>query len=234
MSLELDVFNIMLQASLVVKLVLLTLFAGSILSWTIIIKKYKQLKLIQKANKEFLNFFRESAKLSEISSKVNDYPHSAYATMYSNAHAELMRVAERIGVNNVSEINEYFSKTGMAAVDRSLKQGVSEVNQKFEFMLSILASIGSISPFVGLFGTVWGIIGSFHGLASGGGATIELVAPGIAEALVATAIGLVVAIPAVWFFNHFNNENVLLNGKMESFGQEVLNVMERSILIPKK
>ncbi|OFZ74011.1 MAG: hypothetical protein A2451_09020 [Bdellovibrionales bacterium RIFOXYC2_FULL_39_8] len=96
-------------------------------------------------------------------------------------------------------------------------------------MLSTLASVGSVSPFIGLFGTVWGIINSFTGLA-GGGATLDVVAPGIAEALVATAAGLAAAIPAVWFYNYFLNQNAKANVQMESFGQDFLNVIERSLI----
>ena len=101
-----------------------------------------------------------------------------------------------------------------------------------DIRVSTLASIGSISPFIGLFGTVWGIIDAFSGLSMGGG-SIEAVAPGIAEALVATAVGLAAAIPAVWFFNIFNNRIARINSQMESFSQDFLNLIERSILIKK-
>ena len=109
-----------------------------------------------------------------------------------------------------------------------MRKGVNRSNNNLNNFLSTLASIGSVTPFVGLFGTVWGIIDSFTGLASGG-ATIEAVAPGIAEALVATAIGLAAAIPAVFFYNHFSNEIAKINNEMEIFGQEFLNVVERSL-----
>jgi biopolymer transport protein TolQ len=101
-----------------------------------------------------------------------------------------------------------------------------------DYRVSTLATIGAITPFVGLFGTVWGIIDAFSGLSTGGG-SIEAVAPGIAEALVATAVGLAAAIPAVWFYNHFNNQITRINSQMESFSQEFLNLIERSILIKK-
>ena len=98
--------------------------------------------------------------------------------------------------------------------------------------LAVLASIGSISPFVGLFGTVWGIINSFSGLASGN-ATLDAVAPGIAEALVATAVGLAAAIPAVFFFNYFNNRVEKINSEIKGFEQDFLNVVERTIIAGK-
>jgi biopolymer transport protein TolQ len=120
----------------------------------------------------------------------------------------------------------------MEPLERALKKGVVQSNEKLNKLLVILASIGSISPFVGLFGTVWGIINSFTGLSSGGG-TIEAVAPGIAEALVATAVGLAAAIPAVWFYNIFNNRIQSLNNKMEAFGEDYINMISRSVLISK-
>ena len=99
--------------------------------------------------------------------------------------------------------------------------------------LSLLASIGSISPFIGLFGTVWGIIDSFSGLASGS-ATLDVVAPGIAEALVATAVGLGAAIPAVWFFNYFNNRVDKINSEIKKFEQDFLNLIERTMVADKE
>ena len=117
----------------------------------------------------------------------------------------------------------------MGVLERGLKKGANETNEELGKLLSTLASIGSVSPFIGLFGTVWGIINAFAGLATGGG-SIDAVAPGIAEALVTTAVGLAAAIPAVWFFNHFNSMNEKVNSEMESFGQDFINVVERSVV----
>src|SRR5690606_35204547 len=129
-------------------------------------------------------------------------------------------------------IAEYFTDHGFQSLERALKTGYNQANEKMDQRVSTLASIGSITPFVGLFGTVWGIIDAFAGLSQGGG-SIEAVAPGIAEALVATAAGLAAAIPAVWFYNYFNNQISRINSQMESFAQDFLNLMERSILIKK-
>lgn len=234
MTAELDITKIMLDASIIVKFVLLMLVAASVVSWAIVIKKRKQIKLLRAANSKFLQIYQNASTINEVARSISDCPGSSFATMYSRAQNEVVKIADKIGQNNLAEITHYFSKNGKEAIERSLKQGMNEAGDELDSMLSILASIGSTAPFVGLFGTVWGIIESFHGLASGGGATIEAVAPGIAEALVATAVGLIVAIPAVWFFNFFNNENSRQNILMESFGQDVLNFMERTILIIKK
>ena len=126
-------------------------------------------------------------------------------------------------------LKRHFQNFGLGVIERAMSKGITDSNLKLDSYLSILASIGSITPFIGLFGTVWGIINSFTGLASGGG-TLEAVAPGIAEALVATAIGLFAAIPAVWFYNIYSNENSKINSEMESFGQDFLNIVERSLL----
>ena len=141
------------------------------------------------------------------------------------------------GYKEISQIRKVKQKVGEAEglnmttlIERSLRHGRNESNAILSDKLGLLASIGSISPFVGLFGTVWGIIESFRGLSSGG-ATIETVAPGIAEALVATAIGLFVAIPAVMFFNLLGQRVKSINGVMDSFEQDFLNFVERNIFV---
>src|SRR5665648_961798 len=116
-----------------------------------------------------------------------------------------MNFSERISSSGKGSIAQFFSEHGFQSLERALKTGYNSANEKMDVRISLLATIGSITPFVGLFGTVWGIIDAFAGLAQGGG-SIEAVAPGIAEALVATAAGLAAAIPAVWFFNVFNNQ----------------------------
>lgn len=233
MGTELNIAKIMLDAGLMVKMVLLLLICGSVISWAIIIKKRKQLKGIDHVNNGFLEIYNSTDKLKEIYLGAGEHPSSSYGRMYSDAYDELMKIANKIGPDNVEEISVYYNKAGKSAIERSLKKASNTVVEELDSMLSILASIGTVSPFIGLFGTVWGIIESFHGLASGGGATIEAVAPGIAEALVATAVGLMVAIPAVWFFNFYSNLNNRQSIQMESYGQDVLNLLERTILIRK-
>ena len=149
--------------------------------------------------------------------------------MFNLSYSEFLKIYKNMEKRPNEKIQEYFSHFGMGALERCLRKGMNLANDRLESLLSTLASIGSISPFIGLFGTVWGIINSFSGLAAGGG-TIESVAPGIAEALVVTAVGLATAIPAVWFYNHFNNENRKFNVDMDSFGQDFLNLIERSLI----
>src|SRR5690606_3182260 len=147
--------------------------------------------------------------------------------MFHAAYGELSGLKTSLGESE-QKLAGHFQRFGMENLERALKKGVNQSSLKLDHSLSTLASIGSVTPFVGLFGTVWGIIDSFQGLA-GGGATLDAVAPGIAEALVATAVGLFAAIPAVWFYNKFTSVNTQLGSEMESFGQDFLNTVERSL-----
>ena len=231
---DLNILLILWNSGLVVKIVLGVLIFASILSWAIIIQKKKILNKIEESNEKFNSFFKSSHNLAEIFEQTNIYNDSTLGIMFKKGYLELVKIKEQLKANNSeSRLKDYFRDAGLSSMERSLKLGVNISNEKLENRLSTLASIGSVSPFVGLFGTVWGIIDSFTGLASGGG-SIEAVAPGIAEALVATAVGLAAAIPAVWAYNVFNNRIGKLNSQMESFGQEFLNLIERNVLISKE
>ena len=154
------------------------------------------------------------------------YKRQPYKRVFDEGYNEFSRLIEEAGDH---KLKEHFQNFGLGSIERAMKKGANSSNIDLEDRLSTLASIGSVTPFVGLFGTVWGIINSFTGLA-GGGATLDAVAPGIAEALVATAVGLAAAIPAVWFYNSFNTRVETLNTGIDSFEQELLNSVERSIL----
>ena len=229
----LNIWQILWESGIVVKIVLLILVASSIVSWTIVLQKYKQLKLINTSNEAFFNFFKSSTSMSEILNQATEHHDSTFSLIFRKGYEELNKVSEKLSQSGKSSIAEYFSNNGFQSLERAMKNGANLGNEKMEFQVATLASIGSITPFIGLFGTVWGIIDAFSGLSTGGG-SIEAVAPGIAEALVATAVGLAAAIPAVWFFNYFNNQITRTNSQMESFSQDFLNLIERSILIGKK
>ncbi len=224
---ELDIFHIMLDASLVVKAVLLSLIIASVVSWAIILKKKKLIKELEENSKDFLEVYKNSSSLKEVMESCHNLSMSPHRSLFTHGYLELSKLKDTLN-DDKDKLEKHFSQYGLQFLERGMKKGVHEINVELEKFLSTLASIGSVTPFVGLFGTVWGIIGSFTGLA-GGGATLDAVAPGIAEALVATAVGLVAAIPAVWFYNKFNNENAHIQSEMESFGQEFLNVVERSL-----
>jgi biopolymer transport protein TolQ len=228
----LDIWQILLAAGIVVKIVLALLILASVLSWTIILQKWKELKAVGEANEKFQQFFKTSNSLAEIHREASENPSSSTSLMFRKGYEELNRVGEKLSSGNKGTIAQHFSQHGFQALERALKTGSNAANEKMDARIATLASISSITPFIGLFGTVWGIIDAFSGLSQGGG-SIEAVAPGIAEALVATAVGLAAAIPAQWFFNIFNNQITKINSQMDTFSQDFLNLIERSILIKK-
>ena len=228
-SANLDILKIILQSGIVVQIVLALLIIFSIFSWGIILKKRKLFKDIEENNEKFYKIYQSSDNLKDVLLKSESLPFSPYKSLFTNGYAELLKIKESYSGQYKSGMANHFQNFGMGILERGLKKGVNETNIELNGLLSTLASIGSVAPFIGLFGTVWGIIDAFSGLAGGGG-SIDAVAPGIAEALVATAVGLAAAIPAVWFYNYFNNQNDKVNSNMESFGQDFLNDVERSIV----
>lgn len=220
-SSQLDMVKIIMGSSPVVLGVLIILILGSIISWAIIFNRIFFIKKINQNNEKFLRVYYAQKNLKEISGVSKDLPFSPYKLMFIEGYKELQEIENKFEDKGYN----HFKDFGFGNIERGLKRGASESQMSLNQLLSTLASIGSIAPFVGLFGTVWGIINSFRGLSSGG-ATLDAVAPGIAEALVATAIGLVTAIPAVWFYNKFLSENSKINTGMELFGERFLNNIE--------
>jgi biopolymer transport protein TolQ len=228
----LNIWQILWESGFVVKIVLLILVLASVYSWAIIWQKYKQLKLVTEANDKFSDFFRKSNSIADIHKEASENLDSTMGLMFKRGFEELNKIIEKLNQSGKSNFTQHFSAHGFESLERALKAGYNTANEKMDLKVSLLATIGSITPFIGLFGTVWGIIDAFSGLSQGGG-SIEAVAPGIAEALVATAVGLAAAIPAVVFYNLFNNQISRINSQMESFSQDFLNLVERTILIKK-
>ncbi len=227
---EMNILAIILESGFVVKGVLISLIIASIISWAVVLKKSKSESSLQNGDKKFLEIFNSSKSMSEVMQKCDEIEFSPYKIMFFSGYQEFLKIKNSLEASSSkTSPKEFFSEHGFAAIERALKKGMNEGMMKREENLSILASIGSVTPFIGLFGTVWGIIDSFTGLAGGGG-TLDAVAPGIAEALVATAVGLAAAIPAVLFYNHYNNRNARSTSEMENFGQDFLNMLERSVL----
>ncbi len=227
---QLDILQIILDAGLVVQGVLLILLLASIISWGVIFYKWSQFKRLQEENEEFLERYEQSDSLKELANFSSEESDAMYASLFTSGYQAVVKLKHKFSLGKQS-VGEYLREQGLHVVERGIKKGVSEVTVELENSLSFLASVGSVTPFVGLFGTVWGIIHSFSGLASGS-ATLAAVAPGIAEALVATAVGLFAAIPAVWFYNFFSNRIQQFQLEMEAFGNDFLNLIERSLLIP--
>lgn len=225
---DLDILLIIWESGTVVKLVLLSLIIASVVSWAVVWKKRKTMNELVENNKKFLDMYAHTENLKDLSVKSDMLPFSPFKEIFTEGYLELTKIQAALPAQDPATLRNYFKEFGANSLERAMKKGVNSANRYLDKHLSTLASIGSVSPFVGLFGTVWGIIGSFRGLAMGG-ATLDAVAPGIAEALVATAVGLLAAIPAVWFYNHYSNVINRMNSEMESFGQDFLNLIERAI-----
>jgi biopolymer transport protein TolQ len=220
------VVQLILEAGPVVKIVLLLLVLSSILCWAVVITKYKRLKSIEKENLNFLDVFWHSKSLDEIYEKTEDFRNSPIATVFRSGFKELRKVSASKGtpggaqeVQNIQRALYRASNTEMASIERNV---------------TWLASTASAAPFIGLFGTVWGIMNSFQGIGSTGSANLAVVAPGIAEALIATAFGLAAAIPAAIFYNYFVSQSKRVGIDMDSFAQDFLNIVQRSMIGTKK
>lgn len=228
-----SMMEIFAQTGIVVKLVLLILVIFSVISWAIIFSKRKLFNSLKEQNEKFLNIFKSSTSFKETMDQVSNVDNSPFRVMFEEGYRELNLVQETTSKNHPDNPSESFKqhieRFGVSGLERALENGMTKSQLQIEDRMSFLASIGSSTPFIGLFGTVWGIMDSFQGFASGG-ATIEKIAPGIAEALVATAIGLAVAIPAVLFFNHFSNKLSALLQEMENFKREFINQVERNLI----
>jgi len=217
--------ELVLNAGPVVKLVLLILVYFSVVSWAIIF--YKQL-VIHRAisdSERFLDFFWSKKSFDTIGKGLDDYRHSPLTVLFREVYSEL---AQNRRQSEGQEDGNLVADLGeQERVARVLRRSTTSQTQRLEKYLSFLATTGSAAPFIGLFGTVWGIMDAFHGIGTSGSASLAVVAPGISEALVATAIGLVAAIPAVIGYNHFVNKINVLIGEMDNFCQEMLNIVQR-------
>lgn len=224
---NLNIWEILWHSGVVVKVVLLLLVACSVVSWAIVIQKIKELKTVDEANEQFLGAFRGNASMGELFQAAMGNHDSTMGLMYRKGYEEINRLNEKL--QDKHQLSEYLKGQNFVPVERALKLGLAQAQEKLDLRVATLATIGAIAPFIGLFGTVWGIIDAFSGLATGGG-SIEAVAPGIAEALVATAVGLAAAIPAVWFYNSLSTRLARMSGQMDAFGQDFLNLVERSLI----
>ena len=218
----------LLQASFIVQLVLLILLSLSVLCWAIGWAKFKQFQSLKTTNAEFDQLFWKMNSLDDMYQKVDVYKNSSHARVYKAAYLEMKKIAESPLLNNSSANSESSQLTGIDNLERVMRKTIENEMSDMESRLTILASTGSTGPFIGLFGTVWGIMGSFHKIGQTGSASLAVVAPGISEALIATAIGLFAAIPAVILYNHFiaciRKEEIDLN----NFTADFLNVVKRN------
>ena len=218
---------IILGAGIVVKLVLLLLISFSIVSWGIILFKFFQVQRAKGESERFMDFFWKSKRFDAIASQVDRFANSPLTVLFNEGYSELKKVVETDGTSDGTAFSTDLG--GVENVSRALRRATNSEITRLEKYLTFLATTGSTSPFIGLFGTVWGIMTAFEGIGKTGSASLAVVAPGIAEALIATAIGLVAAIPAVMAYNHFQHKIRVLINEMDSFTTEFLNIVQRNI-----
>lgn len=197
--------------------VLLLLAAASIYSWTIVFQKYSKLKKATEDNGRFLRVFRKAPDVNTVTAACEQFPTAPLVAVFDAGWAEVDRQVRHRG--------KLINRT---AIERSLQVGISVEISELETGLNWLATIAAITPFIGLFGTVWGIIDAFQALSAAGSASLRAVGPGIAEALVATAMGLAAAIPAAIFYNHFGASVREIGARLEDFSLEFMNMVERA------
>ncbi len=216
----------LLHASLAVQIVILILIALSILCWAIGWSKHQQFSLIKKANNQFDKLFWASSSLDDLFAKIESHLDSSHARVFKAAYVEMKKIAESpLTTNNPTNT---IQLSGLDNLERSIRKSTDNEISSMESRLTVLATTGSTGPFIGLFGTVWGIMSSFQQIGLTGSASLAAVAPGISEALITTAIGLAAAIPAVVLYNQcvavIRKEEISLN----NFSSDFLNIVKRN------
>lgn len=217
---DMDLWHLLLNASLVVQAVMVLLALMSIAAWAVAIAKSNQVRKIAKASKEFEETFWSTPELNSLYQQVeaNRADSSHLANMFADGFKEFMRLKQQ-GVMDASDL--------ITGSQRAMKISFSKTADKLENHLSLLATVGSSAPYIGLFGTVWGVMHAFQSLGDVQHATLAAVAPGISEALIATAIGLFAAIPAVIAYNRLSNRVDRLLSEHESFAEGLLTILQR-------
>jgi biopolymer transport protein TolQ len=207
-----EVLDLVGQTGLVAKTVLLLLLAFSVLSWAIILSKWSLLRRARVQSGRFVRAFRKAQRLQDVAAVADQFRPSPLVGVFENGFEEYKRQSGR----------------SLLPVQRAMQIANSEELTRFERNVPWLAITGAVTPFVGLFGTVWGIIDAFHGLGTAGAATLRAVAPGISEALITTAAGLAAAIPAVIAYNLIGSSIREMAARGDDFALEMLNAVERS------
>jgi len=220
---ELTFVDMMLGSSLFIQFLMLCLLLGSIVSWVSIFQRWQLFRQARAAHQEFRERFWSGIELSEL---------------FRNTDPNEAEGAERIVFSGFKTFNRIRQKTTdpatiLEAVERSMRISIAEEQERLHEGLPLLATLGSVSPHIGLFGTVWGIIEAFRGLAVVKQATFAVVAPGMAEALITTALGLFVAIPAVVAYNRYLSSSELLLNHYENFADEFSGILHRSLVARK-
>tara|TARA_Y100000590_G_scaffold334369_1_gene380477 strand:+ start:57 stop:731 length:675 start_codon:yes stop_codon:yes gene_type:complete len=208
---DFSIISLFIRADIIVKSVIIILIASSIYSWAIIFEKIRMFKKINKSTEEFENKFWKSKSAESFYNNLPDNFQDPMANVFRSSMEAMLKSRRS------SNLNEKMS--------RMLEINVEQQMEKIEKSYTFLATVGSTAPFIGLFGTVWGIMNSFQSIAISRNTSLAIVAPGIAEALFATALGLLAAIPAVVAFNKFNSDSRKYSMKLENFSKRLLSII---------
>ena len=208
---DFSLWSLFLRADIIVKSVILILILCSVYSWAIIFEKYKHFKLINETSDKFEKNFLNSSSIKELFGKVSKTSPDPMTTVFRSGATFLVEN------KSTSQLSEKLKRVMDVAIEKEI--------EKYESKLNFLATVGSVAPFIGLFGTVWGIMNSFQSIAISRNTSLAIVAPGIAEALFATALGLLAAIPAVVAYNKFTNSSQRYTQKLENFSQTFLSLV---------
>jgi biopolymer transport protein TolQ len=222
------ILELVLSAGPLAKAVLVLLLLFSVISWALIVEKWWQFRRVRRHTLNFLKAYREARRPSIVHQAAKKYRESPLAQLYAAAYQELWGIPDVVD-QAIEEVDESVLPDRMEAVQRSLQRTAALEIAQLERYLPFLATTASASPFIGLFGTVWGIMSAFHGIGAQGSASLAVVAPGISEALIATAAGLGAAIPAVIGYNYFVSRVKRWATEMDSFTLELLNQLSRSV-----
>ena len=210
-SADFSLMNLFIRADIIVKSVIVLLIACSIYSWAVIIEKFRLFKKINKSSEEFETKFWNSKSAESFFNNLPANIQDPMALIFKDAMQALLKKRSRTDINS--------KMTTM--LETGIEKQISKITKGFTF----LATVGSTAPFIGLFGTVWGIMNSFQSIAISRNTSLAIVAPGIAEALFATALGLLAAIPAVIAYNKFNNDTIQYTQKLENFSKRFLTII---------
>jgi biopolymer transport protein TolQ len=241
-SQQINIIHMISNAGLMVQFVLLLLLFFSITSWAIILIKYRYIKKAFRESASFTEYFWKSRDLSNAFTKAKQLSNSPIARVFRIGYVELKKLSQSgVPVTSKSSQSSEEATTflnhifrGTDNIKRALNRAINTETTRMTKMVPFLATTGNTAPFIGLFGTVWGIMNSFHSIGIRGSANLAVVAPGISEALIATAAGLAVAIPAVIAFNHFMHKIRIIESELQSFSADFLNIIERDILRVKR
>ncbi|MBU1343414.1 MAG: protein TolQ [Proteobacteria bacterium] len=222
-------FYMLSDAGPVVKFILLLLLFFSITSWAIIFIKFRYIRKAFKESADFTDIFWQCRNLADAFSKAKALRSSPMARIFISAYMEMARSDGKDKKKTQVKRTQGSYLQVIGSIKRSLNRSISVELRRLVQLVPFLATAGNTAPFIGLFGTVWGIMDTFQGIGLSGSASLAVVAPGISEALVATAAGLAVAIPSVIAYNYFTDRIRILDSELQSFSSDLLNIIERDI-----